>query len=208
MFKVLRNAVAGSALAIFGATAYLAAMTPPESSPAEARTVTSNPIGWQDFCLHDPSECIQKSGSTEPLRLTSKSMSVINRINRWVNTWIIPTSDLKQWSREERWSYPDNGNGDCEDYALLKRKMLLEEGFPLQALLLTIVRNPLGDAHAVLMVRTDHGDFVLDNLTDEMLPWARTSYRFIKRQSERNPNVWLKLRNASDEDQITTRQIP
>ncbi len=140
-------------------------------------------------------------------RLTSKSMSVINRINRWVNTWIIPTSDLKQWSREERWSYPDNGNGDCEDYALLKRKMLLEEGFPLQALLLTIVRNPLGDAHAVLMVRTDHGDFVLDNLTDEMLPWARTSYRFIKRQSERDPNVWLKLRNASDEVLITTRQI-
>jgi predicted transglutaminase-like cysteine proteinase len=205
MFKVLRNAVAGTVLAIFGATAYLAAMTPPESSPAEARTVTSNPVGWRDFCRKDPSECIQSGGSTEPLRLTSKNMSVINRINRWVNASIVPTSDLKQWGREEWWSYPDNGNGDCEDYALLKRKMLLEEGFPLQSLLLTIVRNRSGEAHAVLMVRTDHGDFVLDNLTDEMLPWTKTGYRFIKRQSERNPNVWLKLRNASDEEQLTTR---
>jgi predicted transglutaminase-like cysteine proteinase len=83
--------------------------------------------------------------------------------------------------------------------------MLLEEDFPPSSLLITIVRNRKGEGHAVLMVRTDRGDFVLDNLSDEMLPWSKTGYQFIKRQSENNPNIWVKLKNASDEEKIVTQ---
>ena len=38
---------------------------------------------------------------------------------------------------------------------------------------MTIVRDQDGEGHAVLTVKTDRGDFVLDNLTDEILPWNR-----------------------------------
>ena len=207
MFNVLRNVLVGSLVAIVATTAYLAAMTPPQSSPADAKTETTIPIGWLGFCQNDPRECAQRSADPRPLHLTSKTLKIIDRINRWVNVSIQPLSDQKQWGLEDRWSYPDNGAGDCEDYALLKRRMLLEEDFPQQSLLLTVVRNQKGEGHAVLMIRTDHGDFVLDNLSDEMLPWSKTGYVFIKRQSERNPNIWLKLKNAPDEELISTHYV-
>src|SRR5205085_243851 len=93
----------------------------------------------------------------------------------------------------ERWNYPDDGYGDCEDYVLLKRKMLMQAGWPRQALLITVVRDKQGDGHAVLTVKTDKGEFILDNQTEEVLLWSETEYRFVKRQSQTDPNVWIAL---------------
>ena len=93
----------------------------------------------------------------------------------------------------DSWDYPTDGKGDCEDYALLKRRMLVEAGFPRTALLMAVVKDQHGDGHSVLMARTSHGDFVLDNLVDEIKPWTRTSYRFVKRQSQDNQNVWVSI---------------
>jgi predicted transglutaminase-like cysteine proteinase len=39
------------------------------------------------------------------------------------------------------WSYPDDGYDDCEDYVLLKRRMLIQSGGPREALLVTVVRH-------------------------------------------------------------------
>ena len=80
---------------------------------------------------------------------------------------------------------------------MFKRKQLIEQGFPRQALLMTIVRDQNGEGHAILTVKTDHGEFVLDNLTDEILPWDVTGYRFIKRQAQDDPNVWLDMGGAN-----------
>jgi predicted transglutaminase-like cysteine proteinase len=80
---------------------------------------------------------------------------------------------------------------------LFKRKQLIEQGFPRQALLMTIVRDAAGEGHAILTVKTDHGEFVLDNLRDEILPWNASGYRFIKRQAQDDPNAWLDLRGAN-----------
>ena len=93
----------------------------------------------------------------------------------------------------ERWSYPDDGYGDCEDYVLLKRAMLMRLGFPRGALLVTVVRNQKNQGHAVLTVTTDKGDYVLDNQNHNIVLWSETGYRFIKRQSQANPNVWVSL---------------
>jgi len=92
----------------------------------------------------------------------------------------------------ERWSYPDDGYGDCEDYVLLKRRMLIQSGWPQGGLLVTVVRDT-DEGHAVLTVTTDNGDYILDNKRDEILLWSETGYRFIKRQSQYNPNVWVSL---------------
>ena len=96
----------------------------------------------------------------------------------------------------DHWDYPIDGKGDCKVYALYKRKLLIEQGFPRQALLMTIVRDLDGEGHAILTVKTDRGEFVLDNLTDEIRPWDATGYRYVKRQSQDDPNVWLDLGGA------------
>ena len=44
--------------------------------------------------------------------------------------------------------------GDCEDFVLLKRKKLIAGGFSPSDLLITVVRKPDGEGHAVLTLRT------------------------------------------------------
>ena len=90
----------------------------------------------------------------------------------------------------EKWEYPVS-RGDCEDYVLLKRKTLLDAGWPQSALLITVVLDTHGDGHAVLSVVTDRGDYVLDNLTDKVLPWQETGYRYVKRQSQYDEQKWV-----------------
>jgi len=95
--------------------------------------------------------------------------------------------------RVERWSYPDDGYGDCEDYVLLKRRMLMAAGWPREALLITVVRDKKDEGHAVLTVKTDKGDFILDNQNESVLLWSETGYRFVKRQSQADANIWVSL---------------
>ena len=76
---------------------------------------------------------------------------------------------------------------------LQKRKLLIQAGWPREALLITVVRDKRGDGHAILTVKTDRGEFILDNQTDQILLWADTGYRFVKRQSQTDPNVWVSL---------------
>jgi predicted transglutaminase-like cysteine proteinase len=73
---------------------------------------------------------------------------------------------------------------------------LLEAGWPREALLITVVRDKKGDGHAVLTVKTDKGDFILDNQEDQILLWSDTGYRFVKRQSQSDPNIWVALGDA------------
>ena len=99
--------------------------------------------------------------------LTAKAWKDLVRINKWVNDTVKPVTDLEHWGVVERWNYPDDGYGDCEDYVLLKRRMLMQAGWPRQALLITVVRDKRGDGHAVLTVKTDRGEFVLDNQNED-----------------------------------------
>jgi predicted transglutaminase-like cysteine proteinase len=125
--------------------------------------------------------------------LTARAWKELVRINRFVNTRIRPMTDLEHHGVVEKWSYPDDGYGDCEDYVLLKRRMLMEAGWPREALLITVVRDHKGDGHAVLTVKTDQGEFVLDNQNDAIVLWSESGYRFVKRQSQSDPNVWVSI---------------
>jgi predicted transglutaminase-like cysteine proteinase len=103
---------------------------------------------------------------------------------------------MDHWGVIEKWSLPSDGYGDCEDYVLLKRKMLIDAGWPREALLITVVRDKMNEGHAVLTVKTDKGEFVLDNQNENVLAWTETGYRFVKRQSQGDPNVWVSLGDA------------
>ena len=154
---------------------------------------TRPPIGWVEFCIEYKPECSTQPSSPRDVVLTQKAWADIIKVNAWVNQAIKPVTDLEHWGVIERWNYPDDGYGDCEDYVLLKRRMLMQAGWPREALLVTVVRDKRGDGHAVLTVKTDKGDFVLDNQEEQVLLWSETGYRFVKRQSQANPNNWVSL---------------
>jgi Bacterial transglutaminase-like cysteine proteinase BTLCP len=46
----------------------------------------------------------------------------------------------------KKWSCPDDGCGDCEDYVPLRRCLLIQAGWPREALLITVVRDREDDA--------------------------------------------------------------
>jgi predicted transglutaminase-like cysteine proteinase len=151
------------------------------------------PIGWTDFCAQMARECDTRPVEARDVVLSQRAWKDLVRVNQWVNESIKPMTDMDHWGVIERWSYPDDGYGDCEDYVLLKRRVLIQAGWPRQALLITVVRDLKGEGHAVLTVKTDKGEFILDNQEEQVLLWSETSYRFVKRQSQTDPNVWVAL---------------
>lgn len=163
-------------------------------APVGART--SVPIGWVEFCQRQQGaqDCDVPRLPAADAQMSDRRWRELQRVNRQVNAEIEPVSDLENYAMEEFWAYPDNGKGDCEDYVLLKRHRLIKAGFPRQSLLITVVKDQAGEGHAVLMVRTNEGDIVLDNKRDDIRFWSMTGYRMIKRQSQEDPNVWVDLR--------------
>jgi predicted transglutaminase-like cysteine proteinase len=185
-------------LLVFGFVMAATAASAQSSIPAftTAALVTTDtlpPIGWVQFCGENPSECQLPVLAARPVKLDDARWKQLVRINRDVNDEVEPVSDLEHWGTLERWSYPTDGKGDCEDYVLEKRKRLMDAGWPRQSLLITVVKDKKGDGHAVLTVKTDRGDFVLDNQETRIKAWTDTGYRFIKRQSEQDVNKWVGL---------------
>ena len=125
--------------------------------------------------------------------LTQARWAELDAINRQVNSTVTPVTDLELYGREELWTYP-NRYGDCEDYALLKRHMLIRQGWAPESLLMTVVWDENGEGHAVLTVTTSAGDFVLDNKRDDIRRWQATGYTFEKRQSAFGRGRWVWLR--------------
>ncbi len=166
---------------------------------------TSVPFGWVDFCFRYNGECETPITQAVDVVLKGETFQTIERINAQVNTTIKAVSDIDHWHVVDRWDYPTDGAGDCEDYALLKRKLLVEAGFPRQALLMTIVKDQNGEGHAVLTVRTNRGDLILDNLRADVKMWTETGYRFVKRQSQRDANTWVELRDPASVMMMVSR---
>ncbi|CAN7768935.1 transglutaminase-like cysteine peptidase [Mesorhizobium sp. LjNodule214] len=164
---------------------------------------TTQPVGHYEFCQKLPGECTKRTPKQAPIELTRKLWAAIVSINNSVNTRITPRTDMEMWGKEEVWSYPDSGFGDCEDYALEKRRKLMNIGVPAGDLLMTVARQPNGDGHAVLTVRTSLGEFILDNLQLKVLAWTDTDYTYLKRQSTENSGVWVTI-NDGREDAVAS----
>lgn len=162
----------------------------PAGGPA-MRTVglTNPPPGAVQFCLRHPAEC-------QPVRrqmAMPARMADLVKVNREVNEQIVPMVDSEQHGMREKWSIPTR-YGDCEDFAILKRKRLIAMGWPSSSLLLAVA-YPRGvasrDGHAVLIAALPHGDFVLDASNDDVLPWHATGYRWLERQTTIDPRLWI-----------------
>jgi predicted transglutaminase-like cysteine proteinase len=160
---------------------------------APVGNVTNTPAGYLQFCRSYPEDCRAEHEEPRDVVLSEAAWRDLVAVNTRVNQAIEPVTDLDNYGTVEFWAYPENGRGDCEDYVLLKRKLLISAGWPRSALLVTVVRDRKGDGHAVLMVKTDRGEFVLDNQETRIRRWEETGYRYVKRQSQEDQNVWVSL---------------
>jgi predicted transglutaminase-like cysteine proteinase len=156
---------------------------------------TSIPYGHLEFCGRNPGEC-QGQSAAEPASFAAVS-SAMAKVNASVNATFPEKTDNDIYGAEDVWAYPERF-ADCEDFALLKRRRLIDAGIAPANLPLTMVKLPGGTAHIVVTVRTDRGDFVLDNLTDTIKPWRQTGYRFLKLQSPQHAGHWRDVAGGSD----------
>lgn len=153
------------------------------SSPATAREQgTPPPIGYQILCLQQPEQC--QGGGASTVSASQSTLRRLDAVNRAINRRIKPKSD----GRIDAWTLGAS-SGDCEDYVLAKRQALIAEGFPPSALRIAYVKTSAGEGHALLVVRTGDGDYVLDNLTNRIRKLAASGYR-VQSMSGADPLVW------------------
>lgn len=164
----------------------------PASSSMAIGNVVAAPMGFVYFCATNAQSCIPAARKA-PVALTVASYEALNSVNRQVNDAIWPAADRS--ADGDVWSVAPQ-YGDCDDYAVTKRERLMRAGWPADSLLLATARIRGGERHAVLVVVTDRGDFVLDNLTSEIAPWSETGYSWETRQTRENPLVWQAVGSA------------
>lgn len=151
------------------------------------------PAGFVSFCMRFQDQCAMPSNVSPVVIATPAVWQLLNRVNSQVNESITPEDDIQHYGRAEYWTIPTDGYGNCHDYALTKRKDLIEAGIPENALRMAVVKTWNGEGHAVLTVSTDRGDYVLDNLREGIVSWKDTDYTWLKRQAADNPWNWVAL---------------
>jgi len=132
--------------------------------------------------------------------LDAPTMAMVIDLNDRVNHGIQPATDEEVYHVPDYWVAPGIGpgvRGDCEDYALEKRRLLIASGVPASALSIAIVRTPAGEVHAVLVLSAKQGDYILDNLHGEVKAWQVTGYSWISRQAPGDDLGWISLAPAN-----------
>ena len=195
----------GPRTALLGAILALAAIAAPAqaldtSNVAFVQTsagATSIPVGHLEFCKSRPTECRPNAHPVAAMSLDHTLWQQLLNVNAYINQTVVPVTDEDLYQVAEFWTYP-NGYGDCEDFALAKRRELINAGWPASTLLLTVVKQASGEGHAVLLVRTDRGDLVLDNQVGSVDLWSQTPYKFVKRQSQSNAGEWVDMKDSRE----------
>jgi predicted transglutaminase-like cysteine proteinase len=165
----------------------------PAATPLQTTLLHVEPVpAWEDFCKRYPVECAVDLFEPAALKLTAATWVLVQAVNEHVNSTIKPMSDFEHRGVLDHWEFPDDGHGDCEDYQLLKRKLLIDAGLPRRAMRITAVLDETRQGHAVLMIRTNRGDYILDNRTTAVLAWNDTAYEYIKREGSEG-STWIAL---------------
>ncbi|WP_170348760.1 MULTISPECIES: transglutaminase-like cysteine peptidase [Ruegeria] len=150
--------------------------------------VSPPPSGARQLCRQYRWACSTKATVSMS---SQKEMQIIQHVNRQVNATTRAVTDRSQYRTAERWALPTSRGGDCEDFALLKKRDLIRAGVDPSKLLIATVLDAKRNSHAVLVYRSAAGDLVLDNLTNQIKPWAATQYLFLRMQNPRKPSGWV-----------------
>lgn len=184
----LRHAIAALAGVIL-----VSATAESHATSLAAADAVAPPAAFNEFCARERAACRPSGPRVASLALTERRLGELDAVNRHINRTVREVSDLELYGREDVWAYPINGMGDCEDFALAKRRDLIARGWPSSVLLVTVVRDRRGAGHAVLTVVTDSGDLILDNRSDLIRLWRDTPYTYYQRQSAGDPRTWVRV---------------
>ena len=146
---------------------------------ATRRTVA--PFAHVMFCQANPQECTVRRSRWSRLDVV---------LNEARYKTLRAVNDNPQVAGGDLWSLNPK-SGDCEDYAITKRHELVARGWPVRALRLAVAYTPFGEGHAVLVVRTNQGDLVLDNRNSAIRPWNKTGLKWVKIEAAGNPAKWM-----------------
>ncbi|GEP01334.1 transglutaminase-like cysteine peptidase [Methylobacterium haplocladii] len=169
-----------------------AAALPPISVGATPIGAARPILAWTEFCRSYTAECAVDASEPTRIALSPSVWSLVVSVNRRINRSIRAQTDQDHWGVPDRWDLAEDGVGDCEDFQLLKRRLLAEAGLPRRAMRMTVVIDEKGEGHAVLTLITDRGDYILDNKTSAVTAWHETGYTFIKRESQ-DSTGWVSL---------------
>ena len=170
------------------------ALTPRDASIPLRGRPAKPPSGYIGFCQRFPDQCTAPAGAPRQVHMTETLRHTLEAVNLAFNEAIVAEDDITHYGKEEYWNIPTDGYGDCEDYVLAKRQVLIHLGLPEPALRIAVVLTSNFVRHAVLTVVTDEGSFVLDNLHDEVIAWDKTEYLFLERQDPGSVTGWVSLR--------------
>lgn len=200
MSSACQTGAGGGAAPLLGQAGFIeASFSPPQGRPAASDATPEEVFArLLEMRVH----ALAIAAPRAEISLTEQRWRELASINSLVNGAIIATTDIRRYGVAEYWAmpiaeHPDASTppeGDCEDYALEKRARLIALGWDRSALTLAVADVPRAGVHALLVVQTDHGDFVLDNLHRDPQPMERLNYRWISRQSPRSMTEWATAR--------------
>jgi predicted transglutaminase-like cysteine proteinase len=176
--------------------------------------IAEPPSGWSEFCSANKTFCEGVFPNPRTIALSDETLKTLASVNKLVNAKVPtePTPALmtfnKNGERINHWViYPETG-ADCKSFVLQKRKLLLEAGFPPEALLVTVVWSVEGFGHAVLMVRTDRGEYVLDIFPwdKELMAKSESPHQFVKMQDPTDLSRWIYIDDQTQKPQEKTAQ--
>lgn len=175
------------------ALAACTAAIPPGAAPrsaflAESGTPVLPPAGIINFCIAHADECASAPHAAGAMELTAARMTELETVQEEVNVDVAP-----RLSPQHVWDYPVDGEGNCNNYALEKRRELEVMGWPREDLLLAVVMTETNEGHLVLVVRTSEGDLVLDNREGKVTAWNRLPYRWLGVQSVTDLTQWHRV---------------
>ena len=182
-----RRVAVSAAIAVAAAMALPGAAVAGQASWIEAVRDADAPNGFSGVCSRYAWACAKGGRNASAPR---DLMPLAEEINLSINRRTREVSDEAQYARAEYWALPTARGGDCEDFALAKKRALISRGVAPERLLIATVLDRKRNPHAVLVLRTDAGDFVLDNLTNRVLGWQQTGYTFLRMQNPKSPNRW------------------
>ncbi|WP_175556961.1 transglutaminase-like cysteine peptidase [Shimia gijangensis] len=154
----------------------------------QAQNSIAPPSGARGLCQKYDWAC---SKSRKPTDFSKNAFKIVNSVNKKVNARTRSVSDQAQYKKVEVWALPTTRGGDCEDFALLKKRELIKYGIEPTSLFLATVLDKQRRSHAVLVYRSPQGDLVLDNLTNQIKPWRETQYIFLRMQNPKNLKGWV-----------------
>ena len=180
-----------ASLAFAAAMALGLALPAQAAMPMPTGALVPPPGGFILFCARHMKECSGSVASPVAVELTAERREQLDEVQARVNAAIQYRDDP-----QHVWDYPTNGTGDCNKYALEKRRELIGWGWPRDALLLTTAMTEHDEAHLVLVVRTSAGDLVLDSRLAPVVDWTRLPYRWLAQQSPESPALWVTVQPA------------